>query len=292
MNAEDELDPKRATRESPLSAEYRRLIRWYPRPWRHANEEAMLGALLDQAEGEGRHEVPSAERTAIIRGGLRLQFGISRRSPSRLTLLLGGSALILATVIPLLGLIVFVWPQPLSSSWLYFSWQPLPERASAVLFVVAFGILALGLGKEPGIAGRSAVGQVALLLFPVAYLTGFLATSTPLTPATSKATLTLVSVFIWLSSLLWVVALITASIVVSRAGIVLGIARWGLIVLAVLTAAMLTLSHIPNLAIGGIAFWAYPVVLLVQLAIGSLYILGGTAAREPLTAGPPRSRAS
>lgn len=290
MNAGDEAHSKDATLESPLSAEYRRLMRWYPKRWRVANEEAMLGALLDQADGERRDEVTAAERTAIIRGGLRLQFGVSRRSPSRLTLLLGGSALILATVIPLLGRVVFVWPQLLSSSWLYFSWQPLPERVSAVLFVIAFAILALGLGKEPGIAGRSTVGKVALTLFPVAYLIGFLAGSTPLTPETSKATLTLVSVLIWSSSLLWVAALIAASIVVYRAGIVLGIARWGLIVLAVVTAAMLTLSHIPNPAIGEIAFWAYPVVLLVQLATGSLYILGGTASlRQRLAVGPTQA---
>lgn len=290
MNAEGQGHPTDATRETPLSAEYRRLIRWYPRQWRLANEEAMLGALLDQADGEGRDELTAAERTAIIRGGLRQQFGISRRSSSRLTLLVGGAALILATFIPLLGRIVFVWPQPLSSSWLYFSWQPLPERASAVLFVVAFAILALGVGREPGIAGRSIVGKVALILFPVAYLTEFLAFSIPLTPETSKETLTLVSVLVWSSSLLSLASLIAASIAVYGAGVVLGLARWGLIVLALATAVMLTLSHIPNLALAEIAFWAYPVVLLVQLATGSLYILGGTGRlRQPLAVGPAQA---
>jgi hypothetical protein len=61
-------------------------------------------------------------------------------------------------------------------------------------------------------------------------------------------------------------------------------------VLVLATAAMLTLSHIPNPALGEIAFWAYPVVLLVQLATGSLYILGGTARlRQPLAVGPTQA---
>ena len=288
MNAEGQGHPKVATRESPLSAEYRWLIRWYPKQWRLANEEAMLGALLDQAEGEGRDDVTSAERTAIIRGGLRQQFGISRRSSSRLTLLVGGAALILATVIPLLGGILIAGPRPIPS-WLSFSWQPLPELASVALFVIAFAILALGVGREPGIAGRSIVGKVALILFSVAQLAEFLG-MLALPPAGSKDTSTLLPVLIGSSSLLSLVALIAASIVVYRAGIILGLARWGLIALALATAAILTLSAIPNLALVDIASWAYQVPQLVQLAIGSLYVLGGSADRSRrLTGGHARA---
>lgn len=148
------------------------------------------------------------------------------------------------------------------------------------------------MGREPGIAGRSIVGKVALILFPVAYLTEFLAGSTPLTPETSKATLTLVSVLVWSSSLLSLAALIAASIVVYRAGIILGLARGGLIALALAVAvpvvitAMFRLFHISNPALGEIAFWAYPVALLIQLATGSLYILGGSVRlRERLATG-------
>lgn len=288
MNAEGQGHPKDATRESPLSAEYRRLIRWYPRQWRLANEEAMLGALLDQADGEGRDEVTAAERISIIRGGLRRQFGISRRSSSRVTLLVGGAALILATATPLLGGILIAGPRPIPS-WLSFSWQPLPELASGVLLVIAFAILALGVGREPGIAGRSIVGKVALILFPVAYLTEFLGMWS-LPPATSKDTSTLLPMLIWSSSLLSLAALIAASIVVYRAGIILGLARGGLIALALTTAAILTLSEIPNPALDDIASWAYQVPQLVQLATGSLYILGGTARlRQRSAVGPSQA---
>jgi len=65
--------------KSPLSIEYRTLMRWYPRQWRAANEEAMLGTLLDQAESEGRQEVTPAERSAIVRGGLAQRFGLPVR---------------------------------------------------------------------------------------------------------------------------------------------------------------------------------------------------------------------
>ena len=73
MNAEGNGHPTDATRESPLSAEYRWLMRWYPRPWRLANEEAMLGALLDQADGEGRDEVTAAERVLELLMGERVE---------------------------------------------------------------------------------------------------------------------------------------------------------------------------------------------------------------------------
>jgi hypothetical protein len=279
VNADGQGHPEVATGESSLSAEY-------PKPWRLANEEAMLGALLDQADGEKRDEVTAAERTAIIRGGLRRQFGISRRSSSRLTLRVGGAALMLATVIPLLGGMLIAGPRPIPS-WLSFSWQPLPELASVVLLVVAFAILALGVGREPGIAGRSIVGKVALVLFPVASLTEFLGMwSIP--PAGSNDTSALLSMLIGSSSLLSLVALIVASIVVSRAGIIPGLARGGLIVLALATAAILTLSQIPNPPLDDL--WAYQVPQVVQLATGSLYLLGGTARlRQPLAAGPTQA---
>lgn len=61
--------------ESALAAEYRQLMRWYPHRWRRDNEDAMLGALLDQAEDEGREHPTDAERTALVRSGLAQWFG-------------------------------------------------------------------------------------------------------------------------------------------------------------------------------------------------------------------------
>ena len=54
-------------------------MRWYPRQWRRANEEAMLGTLLDQAESEGRQEASASERSAIAKGGIAQRFGLPVR---------------------------------------------------------------------------------------------------------------------------------------------------------------------------------------------------------------------
>ena len=277
MNVRDEAE-RNVTPEAPLSAEYRRLMRWYPRHWRLANEEAMLGALLDQAESEGRQEPTAAERSAMAKGGLAQRFGLSRRSSSPLTLSLGGLTLLLATVVPLIARLVFIFPLPLSSSWLYFSWQPLAGLLSAGAFVIAFAILAFGIRKEPGIAGASILGKVSIVLFSVAFQAQIVVLSTSIPLGTSKNVLTLITVAVWSSSLLSLAALIVSSIVVFRASVILGIARWGLIVLAIATVAMNLLGRIPNPAFGPIAIWLSSIVLVVQPAIGLLYMLSGLTA--------------
>jgi hypothetical protein len=274
MNAADEAE-RNVTPEAPLSAEYRRLMRWYPRHWRLANEEAMLGALLDQAESEGRQEPTAAERSAIVKSGLAQQFGLSRRSSSPLTLSLGGLALLLATVVPLIARLVFIFPQSLSSSWLYFSWQPLAELLSAGAFVIAFAILAFGIRHEPGIAGASILGKVSIVLFSVASQAQILILSISIPLGTSKNVLTIITMAVWSSNLLSLATLIVSSIVVLRARVILGVARWGLIVLAIATVAMNVLVRIPNPAFGPVSIWLYPVVLVVQLAIGVCYMLSG-----------------
>lgn len=279
---------KNAAPESPLSAEYRRLMRWYPRQWRLANEEAMLGALLDQAESEGRQEPTAAERSAMTKGGLARRFGFSSRSSSRLTLTLGGSALILATVVPLVARTVFTFPVPYDLSWLNDSWQPFPALMSAMVLVVAFTILAVGIRKESGIAGASIIGKLSLIVFSVSglVLSGIAFVPMPVlseenytgTANPSPNPLALVSVATWAVPLLELAALIVASVVVFRAGVIHGVARWGLIVLAVVTALTLGLSHVPDRGVGEIWFWGMSAMPLIQLLIGVAYLVHGRTA--------------
>ncbi len=66
-----------------LSVGYRKLMRWYPPAWRAAHEEAMLGALLDQADNEHRTTPTRAERASIIRAGIAQRFKIPPRYLSR-----------------------------------------------------------------------------------------------------------------------------------------------------------------------------------------------------------------
>lgn len=39
---------------NPLEIRYRQALRWYPRSWRAANADAVVGVLLDVADAEGR----------------------------------------------------------------------------------------------------------------------------------------------------------------------------------------------------------------------------------------------
>ena len=88
------VDGSASSSESPLAAKYRKLMRWYPRRWRAESEEAMLGALLDQAEHEQRDHPTKAERTALLRAALEQWFGFPVRGQRlRLIPLIAGGAL-------------------------------------------------------------------------------------------------------------------------------------------------------------------------------------------------------
>lgn len=265
------------TPELLLSAKYRRLMRWYPRSWRLANEEAMLGTLLDLAESELRPEPNLAERLAITKAGLAQRFAIPARSSSPHTLLLGGVGLVLATVNPFVGRAVFIFPVPNYVSWLYGSWQSIPQQVSALVFVAALTVLAIGVKREPGIAARSIIGKVALIVFAVANFSVVVLNSQPLlTVGTSPSVLVLVPAATWSCVLLGLVALVVGAIAVFRSGAVRGVGRWGLIVLAAATAVPLALERIPSVAVGGLAeLVGYPIELVIQLFIGVLFIRMG-----------------
>jgi hypothetical protein len=88
----------------------------------------------------------------------------------RLTLFWGGSGIVLATLVPLLAETVSLFPVPYDFSWLNQFGQPFFAQLSAGVLVVALTILAVGIGKESGIAGASIIGKLSLILFAVAGL--------------------------------------------------------------------------------------------------------------------------
>ncbi|UNK69436.1 hypothetical protein [Microbacterium sp. H1-D42] len=57
-----------------LETRYRRLLRWYPRAWRAAHGEVLLGMALDAAEAEGRSRPTRAEIRSIILHGTGERF--------------------------------------------------------------------------------------------------------------------------------------------------------------------------------------------------------------------------
>lgn len=74
-----------------MSAEdrFRRLLRWYPRSWRDAHGDLLIGMMLDRAEHEGRDRPSPAERRAAIR------HGSAARLTTRLALVTATAAVIL-----------------------------------------------------------------------------------------------------------------------------------------------------------------------------------------------------
>ena len=59
-----------------LEHQYRRTLRWYPSSWRAQNEEAVIGTLLDVAEGENRSRPRLSEQLNLAANGLLTRIGI------------------------------------------------------------------------------------------------------------------------------------------------------------------------------------------------------------------------
>lgn len=53
-----------------LELSYRRMVRWYPSRWRRANEDALVGTLLDVAASEGRDKPRRSEVVDLAVNGL------------------------------------------------------------------------------------------------------------------------------------------------------------------------------------------------------------------------------
>jgi hypothetical protein len=59
-----------------LEHQYRRTLRWYPSSWRAEHEDAIIGTLLDVAEGENRSQPRRGEQLNLVVNGLLARIGI------------------------------------------------------------------------------------------------------------------------------------------------------------------------------------------------------------------------
>lgn len=66
-----------------LEQHYRRLLRWYPRRWRIATGEALLGTVLDAAEHEQRSTISRSEARGFATAGLRARADLIVMQPVR-----------------------------------------------------------------------------------------------------------------------------------------------------------------------------------------------------------------
>jgi hypothetical protein len=70
----------------PKPDSFRRLLAWYPGPWKRRNADILTDLLVEQAEAEGRTRPTHSDRRSLFFGGIQEHLLIEE-SPSRATLL-------------------------------------------------------------------------------------------------------------------------------------------------------------------------------------------------------------
>lgn len=201
----------------------------------------------------------------------------------RTTLVWGGAGVGVATLTPPLLEVVFLFPSALSS--VLFPVLTTLGNVSACVLVVAFAILGFGLRGEPGIAGDSKAGRTALVTYAVlgVVTSAFLA----LPPPTAIGLPSVWVVVIWALAILRVGALIVATAIVFRAGVVHGVARWGLPVVAFAAVTSVLAQVIPLDAAEVTSVWSQISVPVALLLTGALYLVqGARTSRAALEAVP------
>ena len=90
-----------------LESRYRAALRWYPRSWRAANADAIVGTMLDQAEAEGRDVPARGELRDLASSGVghRFELFAPRAMRDRLALI----ALLLGAAASLVSFVASEW---------------------------------------------------------------------------------------------------------------------------------------------------------------------------------------
>jgi len=204
-------------------------------------------------------------------------------STARSSLVVGGVGIVLASLVPLWTRVSYVFPQGFDVPSVAMTWQPYLGVLSAAVLVASFAVLAFGVRGGTGVAGSSLVGKIALVLFALCTLVVNLVGFVPLPTLpegeytglgkTDLGAVILLGIASFAVAVLGTIALAVASIVVLRAGVVHGVARWGLVVLAVVSVLSLLVNRIPVETFGVIAFWGFSAELVVQLLLGIAFVV-------------------
>jgi hypothetical protein len=196
-----------------------------------------------------------------------------------LTLTWGGSGLAFAALFPLLSNAAFLVPA-VDVSWVYAN-HSVVGGLSALALIAACIVLAVGLGGESGIAGRSVLGRIALIVFGLTHIlsTGYFSWPAPGAGA-PPALLVVWSSLVWWLDLLSLAALAVAALAVVHAGVLRGLTRWGVPAFAVATVVSLVVSTIPVIALIPVWMGALIASQAIQLATGVLFVVEGQRARR------------
>jgi hypothetical protein len=192
------------------------------------------------------------------------------------TTLWGGSGLVVAGVLSLLA--IFNVAVPLARDYYFPFSSTIPQLLASIILLVSVGILALGIRGESGIAGRSVVGKTALLVFGLGHLVFYLVGL--LSKNLSQNALTIESYFDLAFEIIVLVAGVIAAVVVLRAGVLHGFARWVLVPVAVWNAIIFGVMSTPLIQVAYVlVVWQadiVPPVLLIVLGLS--YLLQGQSA--------------
>ena len=153
---------------SALESQYRRLLRWYPKQWRARNEAAVTGALLDEAEDQGRMSPTVGDRASLVLGGLHERFLRAER-PTVVTVAGFG----VAAAFALWYAFIITWSPSIPAYAGTFSSFSNPALTTGLIYLVA---LALTLGRRLQLARITALAGVlcAIVLFALNLTLGWL----------------------------------------------------------------------------------------------------------------------
>ncbi|RFA08547.1 hypothetical protein B7R54_04380 [Subtercola boreus] len=188
------------------------------------------------------------------------------------TTLLGGFGIVIAMLVPLVGSLDPTWPR-----------IPGSQLLSWMIFAVALGILAFGVPGESGIVGDSVVGRVALFVFGIHQLVlGIASTVTPVPtdPVSAKAqagsTASIVGGWVFEAILVaGLVAAAVAAVVIVRAGLLGGPARWALLPVPLVDAIGLVLLFVPVQEVALVGAQLSEAVFVLLALVGAAYALDG-----------------
>ncbi|CAO1649010.1 hypothetical protein NYA9BBAC_00123 [Salinibacterium sp. NYA9b] len=139
------------------TSRYRKLIRWYPAVWRARNGEAVVATLLDADDAAGRTSPSTADRSALVVGGLYERV-IAPERLNRFNL----TALIAATVFALWYAAVITWSPGLDFVGTFGPFSN-PMVIVSVMLVSAFVLALCGRVKSARLVALFSVASVIVI---------------------------------------------------------------------------------------------------------------------------------
>jgi uncharacterized membrane protein (UPF0136 family) len=152
---------------SGLEQTYHNALRWYPKKWRTANEDAMVGTLLDLADNDRRSAPARGELADLRSSGIASRFGIlARLADSEATALASVVSLALGSAISGAGLVSSAWTWQSNGTTFHQLWSltPLIENLGTGLSIYTLWLIAF----VTAIVGLRRVTSVVLAISIVA----------------------------------------------------------------------------------------------------------------------------